>query len=136
MSGKRLQTLMSFRIKEGTGGFTLIEILVVLTILGLMAALVVPNVVHKLRGSKEKIAITQIASLEEAVEMYYLDMGEYPPNLSALVQPGPPPWDGPYIRDKGKGLPKDPWGNEYQYEVTDSGNSFRITSPRLKETYE
>jgi general secretion pathway protein G len=117
-------------------GFTLIEILVVLTILGLMAALVVPNVIQKLKGSKEKLALTQISALEEAVEMYYLDMGQYPPSLSALIQKGSPPWDGPYIKDKGKGLPKDPWGGENQYEITDGGNSFRITSPNLRDRTE
>ena len=128
-----------FRIRAGKAaktshGFTLIEILVVLTILGLMAALVVPNVISKLRSSKDKTARIQIAHLEEAVEMYYLDMGNYPPNLTALIQGGPPPWDGPYLKSRDKTIPKDPWGDEYAYQITDGGKSFSITSSHLKDS--
>ncbi len=99
------------------GGFTLIELLVVLVILGLLAGLVGPNVLNALGGAKTKTARVQIKEIEQALEMYKLDVGSYPSGsqgLDALVdRPGDADgWNGPYLKS---GVPKDPWKQEYQY---------------------
>lgn len=100
-------------------GFTLVELLVVLAILGLLAGLVGPRVLSQLDGAKSKTAAVQVKDLEQAVELFKLDVGRFPnqqEGLSALVgDPSTAPgWNGPYLR---KGLPDDPWGNPYRYEV-------------------
>src|SRR5262245_12842235 len=99
-------------------GFTLVEILVVITIIGLIMALVGPRVLHYLTESKAKAAKIQIESLGSALDLFYLDVGRYPTSsegLRALVQrPGNlTGWNGPYL--KGGVLPGDPWGNAYVY---------------------
>jgi general secretion pathway protein G len=100
-------------------GFTLIELLVVLAILGLLAGLVGPRVLSQLGGAKSKTAAVQIRDLEQAAELFKLDVGRYPTSqegLDALVAPpaAAPGWNGSYLR---KGLPRDPWGNPYHYEA-------------------
>ena len=100
-------------------GFTLIELLVVLAILGLLAGLVGPRVLGQLGGAKSKTAGVQIKDLEQAAELYKLDVGRFPSGeegLEALVaKPSTAQgWNGPYLK-KG-GVPKDPWGNQYVYE--------------------
>lgn len=98
-------------------GFTLVELLVVLAILGLLAGLVGPRVLSQLDGAKSKTAVVQIKDLEQAVELFKLDVGRFPTTaegLDALVtNPGATGWNGPYLR---RGLPQDPWGNAYRYE--------------------
>jgi len=99
------------------GGFTLVELLVVLAILGLLAGLVGPRVIGQLGGAKSKSAAVQIADLEAAIDLFRVDVGRYPTQqegLNALVvkPQTASTWNGPYLR---KGLPKDPWGNPYRY---------------------
>ncbi len=103
--------------RSAEAGFTLIELLVVLVILGLLAGLVGPNVMNQLGGAKTKTAKVQVKELEQALEMYKLDVGRYPTSsegLSALVEkPGDADgWNGPYLKS---GVPLDPWKNEYHY---------------------
>ena len=98
-------------------GFTLIELLVVLAIISLLAGLVGPSVLNQLGGAKTKTAKIQIKDLEQALEMYKLDVGRYPSTgdgLEALVQkPGNADgWNGPYLKS---GVPQDPWKNAYKY---------------------
>jgi general secretion pathway protein G len=99
-------------------GFTLIELLVVLVILGLLAGIVGPNVFNQLGGAKGKTAAVQIKDLQQAADLYRLDIGRYPTNgegLDALVSnPDVSGWNGPYLRGS---LPEDPWGNPYRYEA-------------------
>lgn len=101
-----------------TAGFTLVELLVVLAILGLLAGLVGPQVMKFLGTSKSKTAKLQIEDLVATLDLYRLETGRYPTNqegLEALVtKPGNVSnWNGPYL--KKSDVPKDPWGNEYQF---------------------
>jgi general secretion pathway protein G len=104
--------------KDGERGFTLVEILVVITIIGLIMALVGPRVLNYLAESKVKTAKIQIQSFASALDLFYLDAGRYPSStegLTVLVQPagGIAAWTGPYL--KGGNVPNDPWGKPYVY---------------------
>lgn len=101
-------------------GFTLIEILVVLAVLGLLAGLVGPRIINQFGGSKTKVAKLQIEDFAQALDVYKLDTGRYPnqqEGLRALIErpPSATGWNGPYL--KKNVLPKDPWGNDYQYVI-------------------
>jgi len=98
-------------------GFSLIELMVVMVIIGLLAALVAPRLFPKLGKGKQSAAKAQIELLSQALDQYRLDIGSYPSTqegLNALmVNPGQEKWDGPYLK---KNLPMDPWGNPYIYQ--------------------
>ncbi|MFV8818308.1 type II secretion system major pseudopilin GspG [Haliea sp. E17] len=99
-------------------GFTLMELLVVLAILGLLAGLVGPQVLNTLGGAKTKTAGIQIRDLEQALEMYKLDVGRYPSTAQGLQSLVEKPadasgWNGPYLKS---GVPLDPWSREYHYK--------------------
>lgn len=108
----------SGRILQGQRGFSLIELLVVIIILGLIAGLVGPRLFGRVGQSKQAAARAQIELLGAALDQYRLDVGTYPPaaaGLQALVQnPNAPNWNGPYL--KKPALPLDPWGRPYQYK--------------------
>jgi len=100
-------------------GFTLIEILVVVVIIGLLASLVAPKLFNKLSSSKQKVAKTQIHMIETALDAFKLDVGRYPTESEGLevlwkYQQNIKGWDGPYLP---KPVEKDPWGNPYIYKV-------------------
>ena len=111
-------------------GFTLIELMVVLVILGLLAALVAPRVLNRLGQSKQKIARTQIEMLSSALDQFKLDTGRYPTTeegLEALIKdPGVPGWNGPYLK-KNK-IPKDPWGRDFIYKCPGEHGDFDLYS--------
>lgn len=109
---------MSNRPQRRQRGFTLMELLVVLAILGLLMSLVGPQVLNQLGGAKTKTAGIQIKDLEQALEMYKLDVGRFPSTnegLEALVnKPGSAAgWNGPYLKGD---VPLDPWNREYHYK--------------------
>ncbi len=104
--------------RSASSGFTLIEMLVVLTIIALILGLVGPRVLTYLGESRVKAAKLQIESFGSALDLFYIDSGRYPSTsegLNALVQrpPSVEIWNGPYV--KGGRLPLDPWGHGYQY---------------------
>jgi general secretion pathway protein G len=112
-------------------GFTLVEMLVVITIIGLIMALVGPRVLNYLSESKVKTARIQIESFTQALDLFYLDNGRYPTSsegLSALVQrPGnASSWNGPYI--KTATVPADPWGRPYAYRSPADHSPYEISS--------
>jgi len=103
-------------------GFTLIELMVVIVILGILAGLIIPRIMGRPEEARRMKARIQIESIETALKLYKLDNGTYPTTeqaLQALVEPPaigqlPKAWrEGGYL-EKGK-VPKDPWGNEYVY---------------------
>jgi len=117
------------RKRSTISGFTLVELLVVLAILGMLAALVGPQVLNQLGGAKSKSAAIQIRDFEQALELYKLDVGRFPSSnegLNALVrQPSSAKgWNGPYL--KKDEVPMDPWSNPYQYRA--SGSTIDISS--------
>lgn len=110
-------------------GFTLVELLVVLVILGLLATIAVPQVMGYLDRSRTDTAALQVKRLSSVLDLYRLDVGRYPTEdegLQALVRdPGVAKWRGPYL-EVDEGL-IDPWGTPYLYETTGE-RSFRIVS--------
>jgi general secretion pathway protein G len=99
-------------------GFTLLELLVVLAILGLLIGLVAPAALRQLGSAKEKIAHQSIERLAGVLDIYKLDIGTYPSSeqgLMALIErpSGVPRWNGPYL--KGEKVPEDPWGRPFIY---------------------
>jgi general secretion pathway protein G len=112
-------------------GFTLLEILVVLVILGMLASLVGPQVFKQLGGSKTKAAQLQIQELSAALDLYRLEVGRYPTTqqgLDALItQPrNVNQWNGPYL--KKSVIRKDPWGNDYQYRYPGQHGEYDLWS--------
>ncbi len=98
-------------------GFTLIELIVVLVILGLLATVVGPQVMKRLAQGKAEIAKIQLAQLEGALGLFRFDVGRYPSSaegLDALTrEAGVENWSGPYLQKLT--VPKDPWGHDYEY---------------------
>jgi len=112
-------------------GFTLVEMLVVITIIGLIMSLVGPRVLNYLGESKVKAAKIQIQSFVSALDLFYLDAGRYPTSsegLAALVKPaaGLTAWNGPYL--KGGSVPNDPWGKPYVYRSPGERSAYDIVS--------
>jgi general secretion pathway protein G len=112
-------------------GFTLVEMLVVITIIGLVMSLVGPRVLNYLGESKVKAARIQIQSFSSALDLFYLDAGRYPSSaegLTALVKPaaGLTAWNGPYL--KGGVVPNDPWGKPYLYRSPGERSAYEIVS--------
>ena len=106
-------------------GFTLIEILVVMAIIGMLAVMVAPNIFNQQAGAQRDAALSQISSLEAALDTYRLDVGQYPDSLEGLIEndSGRAAWNGPYLRRE---VPLDPWGNEYIYDS--DGRTFTLVS--------
>ena len=104
-------------LQRRAGGFTLLELLAVLVILGLIGALVGPQIFKWLDRANADTTQIQIQALGGSIDLYRLEVGAYPPTLEALVAKpdGVERWNGPYL--KKAAIPKDPWGNEYRYRL-------------------
>jgi len=115
----------------GDEGFTLVEILVVITIIGLIMGLVGPRVLNYLSESKVKAAAIQMQSFSSSLDLFYLDLGRYPTTsegLTALVQQpsSASGWNGPYL--KNNSVPNDPWGHPYRYHSPSDHGPYDILS--------
>lgn len=124
---KRMHCL---RGKAYLPGFTLLELLVVIVVIGLLAGLVAPRYFDQVGKSNTKIANAQINSLEKALDQYRLDVGAYPTSdqgLPALfVRPsGVEKWQGPYLK---KPAPPDPWGRAYRYKSPGDHGDYDLIS--------
>ena len=126
-SGPDAKTMNLFRLHRG---FTLLELLVVMVIIGLLAGYVGPKYFAQIGKSEIKSTRAQIDALEKALDQYRLDTGRYPSTeqgLSALMaQPsGEIKWQGPYLK---KAVPQDPWGKPYQYKFPGEHSEFDLFS--------
>ena len=112
-------------------GFTLLELLVVIVIIGLLAAYVGPKYFAQLGKSEVTVAKAQIEAFEKSLDTYRLDVGRYPTTeegLAALLVAPPAAgtrWNGPYLK---KAVPLDPWGHAYQYRAPGSKGEYDIVS--------
>ena len=104
------------RRRRQSAAFTLVEMLLVLVILATLAAIVIPKMAGRSQQAKVTAAKSDISSIEMALDMYETDNGNYPKSLNELNdQPANASnWKGPYLK---KGVPPDPWGNNYVYEI-------------------
>jgi general secretion pathway protein G len=121
---------MKFEDRRSEKGFSLIELIVVLVILGLLAAVVAPNVYKKLAKGKDQIAKIQITDIEGAIQLFSFDMGRNPDSAEGLESlmrnPGnADAWKGPYLA---KALPFDPWGRPYVYRSPGTHGDFDLFS--------
>lgn len=112
-------------------GYSLLELLVVLAILGLIIAIAAPRVIGYFEASKAKTAKIQIANVATALDLYYLSNGNYPAEqlgLKALVErpEGVQTWDGPYL-NRADGI-VDPWGRPYLYKLPGAHGKFDVSS--------
>jgi general secretion pathway protein G len=106
--------------RAGRGGFTLVEMLLVVVIIGILAAIVLPKITGRAEQARITAANAQLAAFKSALNTYELDNGHFPRGNNGLqdLMSRPrdlPNWRGPYLDESG-GIPKDPWGNEYIYE--------------------
>ena len=111
-------------------GFTLLELLVVMVIIGLLAGYVGPKYFAQIGKSEIKVARAQIDSLDKSLDQFRLDTGHYPSmedGLAALVSrpASEAKWDGPYLK---KGVPQDPWGNPYVYRIPGEHSEYDLLS--------
>lgn len=111
-------------------GFTLIEILLVVVIIGILVGIAVPRLSGRVEQSQVAAARSTLEAIGTALDLYELDNGRYPASLEALMKApsDAPNWRGPYLR---KGMPADPWGNAfaYKYPGTHNPHGYDLSSP-------
>ena len=125
--------LLATKVRRSThhAGFTLLELLVVIVIIGLLAAYVGPKYFAQLGKSEVTVAKAQMESFEKSLDTYRLDVGRYPTTeegMAALMTAPPSAgakWNGPYLK---KAIPLDPWGNAYQYRAPGTRGEYEVLS--------
>lgn len=128
--------------RRSAAGFTLIELVVVILILGILAAVVVPRVFGKTEDARMSSAVATITSFNQALDLFYSDIKRYPTNeegLDALINKGKvdqndqAKWNGPYLKNM-EALPPDPWGKPYVYQSPGAdGRDYDISAVGGKE---
>jgi general secretion pathway protein G len=126
----RLRSCLARSSRGAAPGFTLLELLVVMVIIGLLAGYVGPKLFGQIGRSEVKVARAQVEGLVKALDQYRLDVGRYPSTqdgLAALVArpAGEARWNGPYLA---KAVPKDPWGQDYAYRAPGEHGDFDLQS--------
>ena len=121
--------IQKFRRRAGRG-FTLLELLVVMVIIGLLAGIVAPQYFSQLGKSNAKVAKAQIESFGQALDQYRLDVGQYPNGEQGLIAlraapSNTPKWAGPYLK---RDIPVDPWGNAYLYKAPGQHGEYDLVS--------
>ena len=116
--------------RRRTGGFTLLELLVVMVIIGLLAGIVAPQYFAQIGKSNSKVARAQIESFGQALDQYRLDVGHYPTTEQGLLalRTAPqqvPRWQGPYLK---RDIPEDPWGHAYVYRRPGQHGEYDLVS--------
>jgi len=120
----------SRRAMRRIGGFTLLELLVVMVIIGLLASIVAPQYFAQIGKSNAKVARAQIESFGQALDQYRLDVGRYPSSEQGLAALRAAPtneakWRGPYLK---RDIPSDPWGTPYQYRSPGQHGEYDLLS--------
>jgi general secretion pathway protein G len=128
--GARFRTSPSVECSRRQGGFTLLELLVVMVIIGLLAAYVAPRYFSQVGRSEVRSAQAQIAALRNALDAYRLDVGSYPTTEQGLTALTAKPqnsarWNGPYLQ---RAVPADPWGRPYQYKSPGEHGDYDLLS--------
>lgn len=123
-------TAQSFVARRRDAGFTLLELLVVMVIIGLLAGFVGPRFFAQIGKSEVKTAKAQVDALGKALDQYRLDVGRYPSTEEGLAALNEKPgentrWQGPYLK---KGVPQDPWGQAYVYKAPGEHGEYDLIS--------
>ena len=123
-------TLSNRHSASKSKGFTLLELLVVMVIIGLLAGYVAPRYFAQIGKAEVKVARAQMDALEKALDQYRLDIGHYPTQEQGLIAITKKPtsearWDGPYLK---KELPMDPWGRSFIYKIPGERGEYDLIS--------
>ena len=130
ITSQKLKQINSKKMSSLQLGFTLLELLVVMVIIGLLAGYVGPKYFAQIGKSEQKTAKAQIEGLGKALDNYRIDVGHYPSTENGLAAlnaapNGEPKWKGPYLAKK---LPDDPWGKPYQYKMPGEHGDYDLWS--------
>ncbi len=122
-----MEKIMRRMRAQSRSGFTLIEILLVVVIIGILVGVAIPRLGGRVRQAEVARARADIQNIGVALRLYELDNGEYPSSLEGLVNnPGARNWNGPYLDS---GIPKDPWGQDYVYARQQNSYSLKSAGP-------
>ena len=130
MTQSSLKSLLMLQSDDrgSRAGFTLVEILLVVAILGILAGVAVVSMSGKVERANVTAARTSIGAIRTAIDLYEVDNGKYPASLQNLIVRGSENnWNGPYLRDAR--MAKDPWGNDFQYSAREGGVEIRSAGP-------